>query len=301
MGQATVDLPDPLEQPPAASPANTDDLLAQLAGDEIDRLLAEADADAPAPAAVAVPALQPEAPADPPAPATGSVSIPPAPVESPSGPTVAIPPAAPVAEAAQVAPAIPEGGVAPGADVGGAVQSQLDDLLQELTAGTTPSSPTPTSAAAPAPASLEAPAPAAPAAELSAAANAVDQEIASAAPAVLKDLEAELEAVAPAGSATASAPAEPVNPDATTSAGERRGLGASPEDASTSGAVVNQDEVDALLEPEALPIYLKPLEWLNAPFDLLPDTVRDVIGKVALLTLFTAVAVLVYVFLIRKH
>ena len=36
MGQATVDLPDPLEQPPAASPANTDDLLAQLAGDEID-------------------------------------------------------------------------------------------------------------------------------------------------------------------------------------------------------------------------------------------------------------------------
>lgn len=301
MGQATVDLPDPLEQPPAASPANTDDLLAQLAGDEIDRLLAEADADAPAPAAAAVPAPEPEAPADPPATATVAVLIPPAPVEPPGGATVAIPPAAPVVEAAQAAPAIPDLGAAAGTDVGNAVQSQLDDLLQEITAGTTPSSPTPSSAAAPAPAAIESPGSAPPAMELSAAAKAVDQEIASAAPAVLKDLEAELEAVAPAGSATASAPAEPVNADAMTSAGERRGLGASTEDSSTSGAVVNQDEVDALLEPESLPIYLKPLEWLNAPFDLLPDAVRDVIGKVALLTLFNAVAVLLYVFLIRKH
>jgi len=41
MGQATVDLPDPMEPP--ATVANTDDLLAQLAGEEIDRLLAEND------------------------------------------------------------------------------------------------------------------------------------------------------------------------------------------------------------------------------------------------------------------
>jgi hypothetical protein len=43
MGQATVDLPDPLEKPKAAPTASADDLLAQLAGDEIDRLLAESD------------------------------------------------------------------------------------------------------------------------------------------------------------------------------------------------------------------------------------------------------------------
>jgi hypothetical protein len=41
MGQAVIDLPDPLEQPPAG--ASADDLLSQLAGDEIDRLLGEAE------------------------------------------------------------------------------------------------------------------------------------------------------------------------------------------------------------------------------------------------------------------
>jgi hypothetical protein len=51
MGQATVDLPDPLN-PPTAAPdlSAADDLLSQLAGDEIDRLLAESDGEsAPAP------------------------------------------------------------------------------------------------------------------------------------------------------------------------------------------------------------------------------------------------------------
>jgi hypothetical protein len=54
MGQATLDLPDPtLAGPPAAplSPealASADDLLSQLAGDDIDRLLAEAEAERPA-------------------------------------------------------------------------------------------------------------------------------------------------------------------------------------------------------------------------------------------------------------
>src|SRR5205085_7155067 len=46
MGQAAVDLPDPLESPPPAANTSTDDLLAQLAGDEIDRLLAEAELSA---------------------------------------------------------------------------------------------------------------------------------------------------------------------------------------------------------------------------------------------------------------
>ncbi len=41
MGKAAVDLPDPMQQPPPAGRTSTDDLLAQLAGEEIDRLLAE--------------------------------------------------------------------------------------------------------------------------------------------------------------------------------------------------------------------------------------------------------------------
>src|ERR1043166_5451699 len=51
MGKATLELPDPLKQtsksPDKATPqtglAGTDDLLSQLAGQEIDRLLAEAE------------------------------------------------------------------------------------------------------------------------------------------------------------------------------------------------------------------------------------------------------------------
>ena len=75
MGQAAVDLPDPLEPPPVSS-ASTDDLLAQLAGEEIDRLLADDDGartpkaapphDAIAPVATASPeATTPNPPAPP--------------------------------------------------------------------------------------------------------------------------------------------------------------------------------------------------------------------------------------------
>jgi hypothetical protein len=55
MGQATLDLPDPTQlSGGSAGPlspealASADDLLSQLAGDDIDRLLAEADAERPA-------------------------------------------------------------------------------------------------------------------------------------------------------------------------------------------------------------------------------------------------------------
>ena len=49
MGQAAVDLPDPLDTPPqpdaSTGAAGTDELLSQLAGEEIDRLLADADVE----------------------------------------------------------------------------------------------------------------------------------------------------------------------------------------------------------------------------------------------------------------
>lgn len=50
-----------------------------------------------------------------------------------------------------------------------------------------------------------------------------------------------------------------------------------------------------------LPFYLKPLEWINAPMAALPEAVRSSLGKVGLLTLFNAVAVLLYVIIFRKH
>src|SRR6476620_6567603 len=47
MGQAAVELPDPLQAAPEPPKTSTDELLSQLAGEEIDRLLAEVDAGAP--------------------------------------------------------------------------------------------------------------------------------------------------------------------------------------------------------------------------------------------------------------
>jgi len=47
MGQVAIDLPDPLHNPEPAPGPSADDLLAQLAGEEIDRLLAEADVERP--------------------------------------------------------------------------------------------------------------------------------------------------------------------------------------------------------------------------------------------------------------
>lgn len=51
MGQAALDLPDPLQSPPDGVRTSTDELLARLAGEEIDRLLSEADDGAPRAAA----------------------------------------------------------------------------------------------------------------------------------------------------------------------------------------------------------------------------------------------------------
>ncbi len=60
MGQTPVALPDPLSAAPVNS-GNTDDLLAQLAGEEIERLLAEADEPAPGKADPMPPSVDPTA------------------------------------------------------------------------------------------------------------------------------------------------------------------------------------------------------------------------------------------------
>jgi hypothetical protein len=86
MGQAAVDLPDPLQQPSATGAKNADDLLSQLAGDEIDRLLAkstESPADAPAAADAA---NAPAATVDE-VDASGAVLVPPHAVEDSADPS----------------------------------------------------------------------------------------------------------------------------------------------------------------------------------------------------------------------
>jgi hypothetical protein len=50
-----------------------------------------------------------------------------------------------------------------------------------------------------------------------------------------------------------------------------------------------------------LPFYLKPLIWINVPLDSAPEIVRQMMGKVGVVTLINAIAVLTYVFFFRKH
>lgn len=164
MGQATVDLPDPLQNTQPAQAKSADDLLSQMAGDEIDRLLAETDSELANPAGDAVAASQPASPAAP------------------------------------------------------ASTADLDAVLE-------------TAAAHP---------------------TAVVQT-------------------------TVPAPVEPAAP------------------------IDDSPKIELGDPVRGLPLLLRPLQWLSAPLDPWPDQLRDILGKVGLMTLFNALAVLAYVLLFRRH
>ena len=64
---------------------------------------------------------------------------------------------------------------------------------------------------------------------------------------------------------------------------------------------IAQDERQMVSEVGGpLPIYLRPLEWLNAPLASCPEGLRETLGKVAIVTLVNAIAVLAYVLLVRR-
>lgn len=255
MGQA-VDLPDPAQVPATAAATSADDLLSQLAGDEIDRLLAESDAEATAKAEAeaaeaktaeaqsAVVAPTESAPADSPPSTTEPVAEYPATSQSSA------------AASADTAPALPatEG-----------LANELDSLLAKAVA--TDDEPTPAAASAEAPAATEPLAPAAAAVD----ANSLDASLAA---------------------TTASPELQAAVNEIETSLQERSGL-----TDSTAGEPALEDPVDGA----PVPLYLKPLVWLNAPLLLLPDPIRDAIGKIAVLTLFNSLAVLTYVLMFRHH
>ena len=86
--------------------------------------------------------------------------------------------------------------------------------------------------------------------------------------------------------------------DDQTSAAERGAL-------KTSGAAVAAGEIDAALgavdRGARHPFYLRPLELLSSPLNACSQDVRDVIGKIAILTAANAISILVYVLFFRKH
>jgi hypothetical protein len=54
-------------------------------------------------------------------------------------------------------------------------------------------------------------------------------------------------------------------------------------------------------DPDYVPIYLKPLVWINSPLESYPSVLRKMLGSAGIVTLLNALAVLTYVFFFRKH
>jgi hypothetical protein len=77
---------------------------------------------------------------------------------------------------------------------------------------------------------------------------------------------------------------------------------AAAERAALSEAAPTPDDRENVLDMAApLPIYLRPLEWLNAPLASCPERLRETLGKVAIVTLVNAIAVLAYVLMFRRQ
>jgi hypothetical protein len=220
MGKAALDLPDPLQAAPGEARTSADDLLAQLAGDEIDRLLAEAEAGEPKSARAPFHVAPPPDPKDEVEPASPPVAATPAPAPAPP-PVEPEPPPVAVDVAAEM-----------DALFSAAVAKDEAEAAQAVTAGV-----------------LEA--------------------------------------------------------DAETSAAERAGLatpaGVAPANAAPKPSTPVQATATETADDDApLPLFLRPLEWLNAPLSILPESVREIVGKVAIVTLLNAAAILAYVLVVRR-
>jgi hypothetical protein len=74
-------------------------------------------------------------------------------------------------------------------------------------------------------------------------------------------------------------------------------------DKPTAAAVVEELTVKqtAPARPPRTSFLLYPLIWINMPIEFLPDPMRRLMGKAAVLTLINAVGILVYVAAFRKH
>jgi hypothetical protein len=124
------------------------------------------------------------------------------------------------------------------------------------------------------------------------------------------DTPRETPAPTPTRTEAVAAPASPkieveADEEGATTVAERSALEmpAEPVKASAPEAdLFSEEEVNAAEDADdALPFYLRPLAWLNAPLEALPEGSREAVGKIALLTLFNATAVLIYVVVFRKH
>jgi hypothetical protein len=236
MGQAAVDLPNSSDKN-SAPLQSADDLLSQMAGAEIDRMLADADAE-----------KEPEAPAKP----------------------------AVVAESAAVT-----------GEAQDAYKAEVDELFRQLDSVPLPPKPAPVkqpvSAAPPAPF----PEVAAPAAEVQL------EPQATAAPVEASESESD-----PVPTALAEAPLEPPpQEDQSVPAEENPAPAETPSPIDVAAAI---EIAVAEVEKERAGLLVRILQVINAPFASCPDTLRELLGKLAILTLMNSMGVLLYIVLFRK-
>lgn len=260
----TLDLPDPLEKATPLPAPSADELLAQLAGDEIDRLLAEADA-------------RPE-PATPPAPAPKGKLVDPSTdpelaleldglfnqlkSDEPSGTTPVAAPTAPTAIPAE------------DAQLRGEIDALYNPVVDQ-----------------PPPAMLSAAvAPVTPAAPMSVVARQSVPDDGG--------FSAALQSLDPTSAA---------DPSSQTTALEQQVLAsedlmkAAIEAAMPAHPADVPPEAAAVSETAAVPATHRsfgPLAWVSNAFS---DATLDALGKVAILTLINALAILIYVVVFRKH
>jgi hypothetical protein len=256
VGQVAVDLPDPLESPSPVALSDTDDLLAQLADEEIDRLLAESERQSQSHAEIAQPLPGKETPptiAQPIAttPARTGAATQPVQEEGDSPPPSDAP--APGQTVAQPAPVSPQGAALSTPEV----NAQLDKLFNELHQEPPARADQPASVAV-------------------AAAPQPQQTPAQAPPAFAEQPPPKIAQQAVAEQPTPSSP-----PDA--------------------AAVLDYASSAATQENLPLPWVLRPLEWINAPLAMCPPSVRQILGKAAIITLVNSVGIIVYVLLFRRH
>ncbi len=316
MGQALVDLSDPMDAPPPTL-TGTDDLLAQLAGEEIDRLLAEVDAGRAAfqPPAAAAESTPPSLELSSTGPAaldsdtsahTARVSVPAPPVTNVAARETLVETAQP---AASPTPVTPENSTASGASAASTMDAELDALFSAMNQTGQDATPEPAAPIAATPVAAAA------IATPSVAAAPVDTATISSPPDAPKTLMEQVPGVlaqfgADVTAESTAAVASTMNPasagDATESvmtAAERDALGLANLAAETDVAE-QQDAVAAAAVVEATTparfrIAIRLLEGLNAPLAFIPDAARDVFGRAAIVTLVNSVAVLIYVLFIR--
>lgn len=321
MADLAKDLPDPLDTPAGGPAADPDDLVAQLAGDAIDRLLEDAekgivpprpppeddplneidlpDADAPdvpAPAAHLTPT-----------PASDSST----PVESATEPVSS--------ESAD--PQVPDDDDAPALETPTPDPTELDpvapeppDLVAPDAIASEPQS-EPSDPPATADADADAHVPPAMQAELDSLFNSLGGD-ASDTPDAVPDEPSPATATADPQPAPAQAPGvahssmpPPVDvpPEIANDDGHGGGLAADdhrpsdPDDDASLQTDVKQLLHDAQHDsPASAPGFIiAPLRLLNAPFAGLSDPTRDTLGQIALVTLVNALAIMLYVILFR--